>query len=144
MTRAFRTMLLAGAMLAPAIAQAETPLSVRTSFRLGDAGVLCSAQVRPTDARLSGIFDRAYQLTCRDAAAPIGSVIAVRHPIDFAAIPSALPVGALACKAEESATIENVGTVRALNCRDEAAGLDYRRYAIEKGRTFYMAEGLAG
>ena len=82
MTRAFRTMLFAGAMLAPAIAQAETPLSVRTSFRLGDAGVLCSAQVRPTDARLSGIFDRAYQLTCRDAisiSAPDRSTVAGRR-----------------------------------------------------------------
>ncbi len=144
MTRAIRMILLAGAALAPSLAQAETPLSIRPSFRLGDAGVLCSAQVRPTDPRLSDIFDRAYQLTCRDAAAPIGSVMAVRRPVDLAATPSALPAGSLACKAEESATIDHVGTVRSLSCRDEAAGIDYRRYAVQKGRTFYLAEGLAG
>ena len=86
MTRAFRTMLLAGAMMMPAMAQAESPLSVRSSFRLGDSGVLCSAQVRPTDPRLNGIFDRGYQLTCRDAAAPIGSVIAVRQPVEHPAL----------------------------------------------------------
>jgi CHAT domain-containing protein len=143
MTRVLCMLLLAGAAIGPAYA-AEPPLSIRSSFRLGDAGVLCSAQVRPTDPRLSGIFDRAYQLTCRDAAAPVGSVIAVRHAADLASTPSALPAGALTCKAEESATIDNVGTVRSLSCRDEAAGLDYRRYAVRKGRTFYIAEGLAG
>lgn len=144
MTRALHIWLLAGAVMTPSVANAESPLSIRSSFRLGDAGVLCTAQVRPTDPRLTGIFDRGYQLTCRDAAAPVGSVLAVRRPVDLAREPSALAVGALACKAEESVTIANVGTVRSLSCRDEAAGLDYRRYAVRKGRTFYIAEGLAG
>ena len=144
MTRALRMLLMAGAAVAPSSAHAETPLSVRSSFRLGDAGVLCTAQVRPTDPRLSDIFDRAYQLTCRDAAGPVGSVIAVRQGVDLAAVPSALAVGALACRTEDSATIDNLGTVRSLSCRDEATGLDYRRYAVRTGRTFYLAEGLAG
>ena len=47
------------------------PLSTRDSFRLGDAGVLCTAQAKPTDERLRGMFDRGYLLTCRDAAAPV-------------------------------------------------------------------------
>lgn len=144
MTRAFRMALLASALLAPSLAQAATPLSIRASFRIGDAGVLCSAQVRPTDPRLSDIFDRAYQLTCRDAAAAIGSVIAVRQPVDLASAPSALQIGPLNCRAEESVTIDNVGPVRALSCHDASSGLDYRRYAVQKGRTFYLAEGLAG
>jgi len=145
MTRALQMLLMAGVAIMPAMANAaEPPLSIRSSFRLGDAGVLCTAQVRPTDPRLTGIFDRGYQLTCRDAAAPVGSVIAVRQAVDLASTPSALSVGALTCKAEESVSIEHVGTVRSLSCRDEAAGLDYRRYAVQKGRTFYLAEGLAG
>ncbi|HET9336046.1 MAG TPA: CHAT domain-containing protein [Sphingomicrobium sp.] len=143
MTRALHILLLAGVAMAPAAA-AETPLSVKSSFRLGDAGVLCTAQVRPTDQRLSGVFDRSYLLTCRDAAAPIGSVLAVRRPVDLAGEPSALGAGSLACRAEESATIGNIGEVRALHCRDEAAGIDYRRYAVQRGKTFYLAEGLAG
>ena len=126
-------------------AHADTaPLSVRPSFRLGDAGVLCTAQIKPTDPRLKGIFDRSYQLTCRDAAAPVGSVLARRATVDLAREPSALPVGTLACRAEESTTIDNVGTVRAITCRDEAAKLDYRRYAVQRGKIFYLAEGLAG
>lgn len=144
MTRHTIIMLLAGAAMAPSPALADSPLSIRSSFRLGDAGVLCTAQVRPTDPRLTGIFDRGYQLTCRDAAAPVGSVLAVRRAVDLAREPSALPAGALACRPEESVSIDNVGTVRSITCRDEAAGLDYRRYAVERGNTSYFSEGLAG
>ena len=76
-------------------AQSQLPLSTRNSFRLGDEGVLCTAQVKPTDQRLTGIFDRAYLLTCRDAASPVGSVIAVRRTVDLAAEPSAIHPAAL-------------------------------------------------
>jgi CHAT domain-containing protein len=144
MTRVLVGMLLAGAALVPAVAEAAPPLSIRPSFRLGDAGVLCTAQVKPTDPRLTGIFDRSYQLTCRDAAAPIGSVLAVRRPVDLGREPSALPSGPLACGAEESANVDEIGAVRSVTCRDGAAGLDYRRYGVQRGRTFYIAEGLAG
>ena len=144
MTRILRMMMLAGAAMTPGLAQAaEQPLSIRSSFRLGDAGVLCTAQVRPTDKRLSGMFDRSYLLTCRDAAAPIGSVLAVRRAVDAAAEPSALPMGAINCKPQEGVSIDKLGPVRALSCRDEAAGLDYRRYSVQRGNTFYLVEGLA-
>ena len=98
MTRALASrVLLAGvALAARAWPHAGNACRCRSepSFRLGDAGVLCTAQVKPTDPRLTGIFDRAYLLTCRDAAAPVGSVIAVRRAVDLAREPSALPAGA--------------------------------------------------
>ena len=106
--------------------------------------MLCTAQVKPTDKRLTGIFDRAYLLTCRDAASPVGSVIAVRRSVDLAAEPSAIHSAALTCGGEQSATIDGVGAVRSLNCRDEVAKLDYRRYASTRGKTVYLVEGLAG
>ena len=143
MTRALQILLLAGAAIAPATA-AEQPLSIQPSFRLGDAGVLCSAQLRSSDVRLTGIFDRSYLLTCRDAAGPIGSVLAVRRPVDIATEPGALGADTLACKPAQTATIENVGAVNALHCRDEAAGIDYLRYATQRDDTYYLVEGLAG
>ena len=138
--------LLAGAAMLPSVAQADagSPLSVRSGFRLGNAGVLCTAQVKSTDPRLSGLFDRAYQLTCRDAAGPVGSMLAVRRAVDLAKEPSALKSGALSCRPEESATIPNVGAVRTMLCTDEAAKVDYRRYAVQQGKTHYWVEGLAG
>ncbi|MCL6698695.1 CHAT domain-containing protein [Sphingomonas sp. NSE70-1] len=143
MTRSLRILMLASAAIAQAGA-AETPLSIKPSFRLGDAGVLCTAQVRPTDTRLTGIFDRAYLLTCRDAAGPIGSAIAVRRALDTAREPSAVSAVTTTCGVEESANIDRVGTVRAIHCRDEAAGIDYRRYSVQQGDTSYLVEGLAG
>ena len=74
----------------------------------------------------------------------VGSAIAVRRRLDLAREPGALPAGVVACNAEEVATIDNVGAVRALHCRDEAAGIDYRRYAVQRGNTSYLVEGLAG
>jgi CHAT domain-containing protein len=142
MIRSLQLLLLATAAIAPA--GASEPLSIKPSFRIGDAGVLCTAQVRPTDQRLTGLFDRAYLLTCRDAAAPIGSVIAVRRQVELVGEPSALSTGTLSCKPAGAETINNVGAVSAVHCRDEANGIDYRRYSIEKGETRYLAEGLAG
>jgi CHAT domain-containing protein len=136
--------LLAGAAMAAGPAAAAPPLSIKPSFRIGDSGVLCTAQVRPTDKRLSGLFDRSYLLTCRDAAAPIGSVIAVRRQLDLASEPSALATGTLSCRPVESAAIGNIGAVGALHCRDEVSGIDYRRYSVKKGNISYFAEGLAG
>jgi hypothetical protein len=65
----FRLALLASSLLVAgaAAAKKDPPLSTLNGFRLGDAGVLCTAQVQPADRRLTGVFDRAYVLTYRDA-----------------------------------------------------------------------------
>lgn len=143
--RSLRFALLASSLLAAGVAVGkEPPLSITNGFRLGDAGVLCTAQVRPADRRLTGVFDRAYILTCRDAASAVGSLIAVRRGIDIAGEASVIKSGQLTCAAPASATIDNVGTVSSLNCRDEASKLDYRRYLVSRGKTNYLVEGLAG
>jgi CHAT domain-containing protein len=149
MTRVFgqtlRIALLASSLLAAGAATAkEPPLSIANGFRLGDAGVLCTAQVRPADQRLTGVFDRAYLLTCRDAASAVGSLLAVRRAVDIAAEESVIKSAPLACAAPASATIDNVGTVTSLTCRDETSKLDYRRYLVSRGKTNYLVEGLAG
>ena len=75
---------------------------------------------------------------------PIGSMIAVRRPVDLVNERTSLPLGALNCRAEETATIEGSGPVRSVTCRDEAAKVDYKRYALDRGKTHYWVEGLAG
>lgn len=132
------------AITAPAIAANVVPIANRTSFRLGDAGVMCTAQSRATDTRLTGIFDRAYALTCRDAASAVGSLLAVRRAVDPAREPGLIKTGALTCGAPSSVTVEGVGTVTSLTCRDEASRLDYKRYWLARGKTTYFVEGLAG
>ena len=141
-----RILLLASAIsiAAPAIGASVLPIANRTSFRLGDAGVMCTAQSRATDTRLTGIFDRAYVLTCRDAASEVGSLLAVRRVVDPALEPSVIKTGALTCAAPSSVTVEGAGTATSLTCRDQASKLDYKRYSLTRGKTTYFVEGLAG
>jgi CHAT domain-containing protein len=125
----------------PAAAQS---VSLRNSFRVGTSGVQCTAQVAPSDSRLSDVFDRAYRLTCRDAMSAVGSVIAVRRDVD--AMQPAIGMGGsgLSCAAAGTSAVEGIGTVDTITCHDPASQLDYRRYAFRKGNTRYLAEGLAG
>ena len=141
-----RILLLASAIGAavPAIGASDMPIANRTAFRLGDAGVMCTAQSRATDTRLTGIFDRAYVLTCRDAASEVGSLLAVRRVVDPALEPSVIKTGALTCAAPSSVTVEGAGTATSLTCRDQASKLDYKRYSLTRGKTTYFVEGLAG
>lgn len=137
-----------GGTLAPVDLAAKTvPISVRSSFRLGSAGVVCSAQVAPRDPRLLAMFDRAYTLSCRDAAGPVGTLVAVRraYPVDAPVVDgiAAAAGQSRACGGAGQVMIEGLGAVDAMICRDPGSGLDYRRYALKRGDTSYFTEGLA-
>jgi tetratricopeptide (TPR) repeat protein len=135
---------LALALAAPGFAQGTAPLSVRNSFRVGTSGVACSAQNAPLDPRVKGMFDRAYRLSCRDAAGAIGSLIAVRRTVALGSEPSGMADVDLSCGEAGRATLEGIGAVEAMTCRDSKANVDYRRYAIHRGGVSYLVEGLAG
>ncbi len=134
------------ALVAPTLAAdpvVNLPVSARNSFRLGDAGVLCTAQAKPTDDRLKAMFDRAYLITCRDATSPVGSLLAVRRDVAMANEPGILATLKLDCKPQD-ASVDGIGQVEAIKCHDNGAGLDYLRYKTVRGKTTYFVEGLAG
>ncbi|WP_292930491.1 CHAT domain-containing protein [Novosphingobium sp. PASSN1] len=139
--------MLAGSFVPADLAARTLPISVRSNFRLGSAGVVCTAQIAPRDPRLEGMFDRAYTLSCRDAAGPVGTLVAVRRvmPVDAAPLPGvpAAAGPARVCGPVGRAPIDALGDVRALLCRDPTGGLDYRRYGLTRGDTTYLVEGLA-
>lgn len=118
-------------------------LDLRDSFRVGTSGVVCTAQYRPADPRLVGMFERAYQVTCRDSAAPVASLLALRGSDAGRDIASISSGDGIACGTWQSRSAEAVGTVEAMDCRDRS-GLDYRRYRLARGGVTYFAEGLAG
>lgn len=128
---------LAAGLAAPA--WSADGLAVRNSFRIGNEGVSCTAQFSALDPRLRSMFDRAYGLTCRDAAAPIGTALVLRAPL-----PLAEAARGQVCEVEGAASVERVGAVRLLRCRDKAAGLDYLRYGLTRENRHYVVEGLAG
>lgn len=136
--------LLASTVVPALAAEARQPLSIRNSFRVGTSGVTCTAQNSPLDKRLGGIFDRSYRLSCRDAAGAVGSLIAVRRDVAMSDEPTGLPGVTLACGAEGAVSIDTLGRVMAVNCRDQSANVEYKRYAVKRGGTTYFVEGLAG
>lgn len=128
----------------PALAgRAPAPLALRDVFRIGTKGIFCSAQSTPQDPRLTGLFDKAYRLGCKDAAGMIGTMIAVRREVTLETEPSGLPV-TTSCRAAERDIIEGIGAVAVAACTDPTNGVAYRRYQVTRGKTRYFAEGLAG
>lgn len=137
-------LLLSLAVPVQAAEKAEQPLSVRNSFRIGTSGVTCTAQNAPRDTRLIGIFDRGYRLSCRDAAGAIGTMIAVRREVTIASEPSGIVAAALDCSAISAVEIPVIGNANAVTCQDKTAGIDYKRYVVNRGKITYFVEGLAG
>lgn len=132
---------------APCLAQGQTPRSIalEESFRIGSAGVLCSAQYRPADPMLTSMFDRGYRVVCRDAASPVGSLYVLRGGEgDRLAAYFQAAASRLRCDARQVTELDGVGGASMLTCSDPAASVDYRIYAAARGDSVYIAEGLAG
>lgn len=125
-----------GALLAtlPAPGAAES-LALADSFRIGTAGVLCTAQSQVSDPLLKGMFDRGYRVVCRDAAAPVGTLHALRS-----GAPS-LPAG---CPATPAGRVDLPGLPGVTVNRCTVDGLARVRYQVARGRTVFVADGLAG
>ena len=141
MIRASSALAVAG-LLAVGAASAQ-PISLRDSFPIGSGpGIVCTAQTAPTDRALSDMFDRGYTIVCRDAAAPVGRIYALRRrggdPVQRLA-----SIRAAQCGPAERGEIEGLGPVDVHNCRT-AEGAAYRVYLFRRGNTHYAAEGLAG
>ncbi len=119
--------------------------SMADSFRLGTGGdTLCQVQTAPADPAAPGLFDRAYAIVCRDAAAPIGHLYALRlGSSDPAKRLDAHRDPALRCEDDKSETLADTGVVTDRHCTS-ADGLGYDSLRLIKGRTLYAADGLAG
>lgn len=132
MRRTIFLMLLASAVAAPPAIAADS-LSLIDSFRIGNAGVLCSAQSQAADPALKGLFDRGYRIICRDAAASVGSLYVLRSGAP------ALPAG---CPVPAAASVPGLPGVQVSRCTID--GLGHVRYQVTRGRALFVADGLAG
>ena len=134
---------LTGAIMVSPVSSQDDSLSIRSNFRVGDAGVRCTAQNAPGETRLAGMFDRAYRLTCRDASGSVGNLLVLRDGASLSARPSQAGDGAQ-CDTPQSDQIDQVGAVSKLTCTDETVGVSYRSYRLEEGGRTYLVEGLSG
>src|SRR3954454_11165084 len=122
-----------------------TPLSVRDSWRIGNAGTsFCSAQSLTTDKALTDMFDAGYSITCRDAALPVGKMYKLRDASGAAARIAAERDQRARCDAPHSGNVPGLGTIEVVDCKLKEADVGYRAYQVRRGKLFYAAEGLAG
>ena len=139
--------LLASSLLAAgaASAKADQPLSTMNGFRLGDAGVLCTAQIRSADRRLTGVFDRAYVADlprCRqrrrqpDRRAPRRSTLRPRKASSSRARSPALRQPAAKSKMSERSPASIAAMTPASSITNATT--------CPAARTNYLVEGLAG
>jgi len=133
-----------GAMFAaesPAAAPVLAP-TLADNFPLGSGGTsICRAQSLSNDAALQNIFDRAWSIVCRDAAAPVGHIYALRGTLTD--VEKRLDAS-LACKPDDAITLPDAGATQVATCTGSIQGVGFRRYRLQRGRTVYVAEGLTG
>ena len=135
----------ATALLGVATLAGARPVSIASvdSFRVGSTGVLCTAQSRSEDPRFSSMFDRSYDLVCRDAATPVGRVYALRaHEANATAQTQRAQGRGMQCGPDATVSLEGLNGVRKAECVDDETGLNYTSYVLRKGKTQYEAEGL--
>jgi CHAT domain-containing protein len=145
-----KSLFLAGSAAASLLASAPLaaqPLTLRDSFPIGSAAnTICSAQLSALDRAFGDIFDRGYQVICRDAAAPVATLYVLRlRGGDPGARLAALRREKADCTAA-AATVQvaDLRGVTRLDCTLKGGDVGYRVYAREQGGTLYVAEGLAG
>ncbi|MEI7931632.1 MAG: CHAT domain-containing protein [Alphaproteobacteria bacterium] len=142
--------LLTSALAASAAPAVKAPLAIRPSvadtFRLGDKGAaLCQVQSQSVSPAIKGLFDRAFSVVCRDAAQPVGHIYVLRKADDGpAARLENLRAPDVTCPASNRRTIPDLGEASVAECRLKAADVAYRVTAVERGKSLYVAEGLAG
>ncbi|ARS26267.1 CHAT domain-containing protein [Sphingomonas sp. KC8] len=149
--KGFRAILATGVALVAfpfaAMAANDDRPSLQDSFRLGgQQGVLCQVQSSSLDPAITGMFDRSYAIVCRDAATPVGRVYALRAGAnDPSARLQAIRAGITTCTAPTGrASLPDIGDVTVTDCDLKGNDVDYRVYSVQRGKTLYVAEGLAG
>lgn len=139
--------LAAGALGASAgAAQEDVRPSLQNSFRLGTGGdSLCQVQSSGVDPAIRGMFDRAYSIVCRDAAQAVGRIYALRKtagdPLQRLTELRRDKAGCGPSAAQALAELRGVGVAQ---CKLAGSEVAYRVYALDRGKTVYVAEGLAG
>ncbi|MFL6726207.1 MAG: CHAT domain-containing protein [Sphingomicrobium sp.] len=124
---------------------AATPLSVRDSWRIGNAGTsFCSAQSLTSDKALTDMFDAGYAITCRDAALPVGKLYKLRDIGGAAARIASERDERASCRPSQRGNLPGVAGVDVTECKLRDADVAYRSYQVRRGKVIYAAEGLAG
>lgn len=139
--------LLAGllAVLAPLAvpqgAMAQAQVGLRDSIPIGSNG-LCEAQIQAPRAG-QGLFDRSYQVVCRDASSAVGSLQVLGSGTFAAALAQATGPDAQ-CRDGDAATLpQGLSEARSLVCTRPGNPVERLVLVGRSGGRIYAASGLA-
>jgi CHAT domain-containing protein len=137
-------LIIASLLPGSAFGQASRP-SLSDSFRIGSGGgALCRAQSRSGDAAISGMFDRAWTIVCRDAAKPVGQLYALRgNKNDLQSAITRSRLDAATCKPFAPTTLDGLVRVSVALCTLDAMKIDYKVYRVDVGKVSYFAQGFS-
>jgi hypothetical protein len=119
---------------------ASSSIAQVDSFRIGSAGVVCTAQNRSADPLLKSMFDRAFSVVCQDAASSVGKI----YKIAGRAAPEGSFSETAVCGTAELVSLGAVQGVNRTICTASETGLRFVRLSVNQGKTSILAEGLAG
>jgi CHAT domain-containing protein len=135
----------AAAVAGAASSWAATPLSIRDSWRIGNAGTsFCSAQSLTVDKALTGMFDAGYSITCRDAALPVGKLYKIKDAAGADARLAAERADRATCEPERRSNVAGIGSIDVIECKLKDADVHYRAYELRRAGMIYAAQGLGG
>jgi CHAT domain-containing protein len=125
-------------------APASESVSSVDSFRIGSTGVLCTAQSLSSDPRFATMFDRGYDIVCRDAATPVGRVYALKakKQTPDRQLDDRHAEG-LSCKAAVPVEIKGLVNASKADCIVEKTGLNYSRYSVRRSDIYFETGGFA-
>ena len=138
---AFAVAALISAMPGSAQQTGESSVSLKDSFPIGTNG-LCEAQIQPARPD-AGLFDREYDILCRDAAAPVGTMWAVRS--GSVQSPAARFAGPES-DCEAAGTVQLPGVRRdatRLSCSRTGSAIGTQVLTVEADNRIFAASGLS-
>jgi CHAT domain-containing protein len=135
---------IAQALAAPALATTvgsdDPGLAGQDSFRIGDGGVNCTAARRSEDRHYVSMFDRGYDVVCRNAASPVGAIYVLdgTNRGEDVAGGSGAP-----CTPAARVDAADLPGLTRTTCRDGASGLQRVTYRLVRRGQSFVATGLA-
>lgn len=119
----------------------ERSLSLRDTFPVGSNG-LCEAQIQSPEEG-AGLFDRKYNVLCRDAAASIGTLWVVRGSLADEAAERFIGPGASCAESENADMPIGLANSKRLVCTNEGSIVRTELLVGERGNRTFAATGLA-
>jgi len=116
-------------------------ISLRDTFPVGSNG-LCEAQIQAPEAG-AGLFDRKYNILCRDAAASIGTMWVVRGRLADEAAARFVGQGASCTPVEGGDMPAGLAQGQRLICTREGSAIRTQLLVSEQGNRTYAASGLS-